>query len=260
MTSRINAPSAMNNNRRPVVLGLPATELHNDGPNLRRCVRRRNRGALLIGICFVVCLVLASAAGRAEDTVQTDRRTPARQTVSEIWAAALATAAYDDLAPDVIDKVVLTLADCVGVMTYNAGLDEVRRFHSVTATGGRAEATELVTGRRVPLAQAAAINAFAIHGHEIDDSNLRNQLRASCVAVPAPLATLYQPYRPVQDDYRKKFDRLTARLAPDAREKLWRHVMNVKAAKDVSQWCRELTRLMWIPTDRIDDKVGRARE
>lgn len=109
-------------------------------------------------------------------------------TVSEAWFAAAAEARFEQLTPDVRRHLVLALADALGVVAYTREVEETRRYAALGSDRGPAEATELVSGARVNRETAAAINAFAIHGAEIDDSNLRNQLRASCVAIPAPLA------------------------------------------------------------------------
>ncbi len=110
------------------------------------------------------------------------------QPVAVEWAQAINPLEFEDLDEEIVTKLRFTVCDWVGVLAHTSQLEQVRRFRQLKDTGGRKEATELVTGSKLPLATAAAINAFAIHGHEIDDSNLRNQLRASCIAVPAPLA------------------------------------------------------------------------
>lgn len=114
--------------------------------------------------------------------------TTAAEPVAVEWAQAINPLQFEDLDDEIVTKLQLTVCDWVGVLAHTSQLEQVQRFRQLTDTGGRKEATELVTGTKLPLAKAAAINAFAIHGHEIDDSNLRNQLRASCIAVPAPLA------------------------------------------------------------------------
>jgi len=123
----------------------------------------------------LVAILLTSSA-RADDSVAVR------------WARIVNRLGYDDLQENVVEKLRLTMCDWVGAVAYTSQLQLVRRFRDVTDTEGRGEATELVRGQKLPLTAAAAVNAFAIHGHEVDDSNLRNQLRASCVAVPAPLA------------------------------------------------------------------------
>lgn len=125
---------------------------------------------------FVFSLLLPGREGMAEEPV------------AVVWAQEVNRLKFEDLDENVAHKLRLSVCDWVGVVAHTSQLEQVHRFLAVTDTGGREEATELVTGRRVPLAEAAAVNAFAIHGHEIDDSNLRNQLRATCIAVPAPLA------------------------------------------------------------------------
>jgi len=116
----------------------------------------------------------------------------AEPSISESWSRSIQQLEFDHLSAEIVDKLTLTLADCVGVMTFTGGLEEVRLYSRLTNSGGTPAATELVTGQMIPEDDAAAINALAIHGYEIDDSNLRNQLRASCVAVPAVLALAQQ--------------------------------------------------------------------
>jgi len=135
--------------------------------------------ALRSDLCVVLTVstaILLTSSARAADSVAVQ------------WARVVNQVQYDDLQDDIVAKLRLTVCDWVGAVAYTSQLPQVRRFRDVTDTGGRCEATELVTGRKLPLGAAAAINGFAIHGHEVDDSNLRNTLRASCIAVPAPLA------------------------------------------------------------------------
>lgn len=155
------------------------------------CARRRRDVRRAIGRAAISLLLLFVALAAAYQLDHPRRATAGDATaltVTQTWARQVAGAGYDDLPPPVVEKLVLTLADCAGVWVYASGLEHVERFRELTDSAGRGEATEWVSGRRVSLAEAAAINAFALHAHEIDDSNLRNQLRASCAAVPAPLA------------------------------------------------------------------------
>ncbi len=151
-------------------------------PNFTNCLsgrasrtagRRRTNALGLVPLLLVTWCRIAAAA---------------EPTVAEVWSDEVVQLSFESLSPAVIEKLRYTLCDSIGVMVYTSQLDEVRRYRDATDDGGNAEATELVTGRRVPCGAAAAINAFAIHGYEIDDSNLRNQVRASCVAIPAVLA------------------------------------------------------------------------
>lgn len=128
--------------------------------------------AWVVGAC-VACGIVRAAEERS---------------LSEEYASAVARLSFEQLSPAVVDKVLWTLTDCAGVLVYTSQLEEVLRYRDLTVSSGAEEATEWVAGTRVSLAQAAAVNAFALHGHEVDDSNLRNQLRASCVALPAPWA------------------------------------------------------------------------
>jgi 2-methylcitrate dehydratase PrpD len=132
---------------------------------------------------LLLLLLLCPAQAFAADT-------PESPSITQAWAAAVLRLDDSQLAPEILDKLSYTLADSVGILAYTSQLEECRRFAALQpdAAGNTPAAHELVTGRRVSTADAAAINAFAIHGHEIDDSNLRNQLRASCVAIPAALA------------------------------------------------------------------------
>ena len=54
----------------------------------------------------------------------------------------------------------------------------------------------------------------------------------------------FAPYAPVRAQYRRKFDRLAVRLAPDRREELWRHVASLPQQQSVRAFCRRLAELM----------------
>ncbi len=176
------------------------------------------------GVWVFALLAAGGALQTAKPILAADPLPVRTNSVSQHWAAGALALEYEELPPAVVEKAVLSLADALGVVVYTRALDEVQRFRAAaaamppraataaplsdlsgapsTATPGPAPlvngkpalaatelaATELVTGALVSPASAAAINAFAIHGAEIDDSNLRNQLRAGCVAIPAPLA------------------------------------------------------------------------
>jgi len=140
--------------------------------------------ATLCGLAIVWCF---GHTGAAEPAAAEPAKEPS---ITNAWATAIERVDFSQLAPEVIDKLSFTLADAVGILAYTSQLEECRRFAALQpdAVGDTPAARELVTGRLVGTADAAAINAFAVHGHEIDDSNLKNQLRASCVALPAALA------------------------------------------------------------------------
>lgn len=110
------------------------------------------------------------------------------QSVTEVWADAIAKARYADLAPEVIQRAKLCILDNLGVLAHTSTLPELRSYlDRQFQIGGPAEATVWGYNRKLPLETAVACNALLIHGNEIDDSDFRSNYRASCVSLPAPL-------------------------------------------------------------------------
>lgn len=89
----------------------------------------------------------------------------------------------------VAERLAWTLLDGVAVMRYSSRLHASEPFvRSLSDRVGTPAAS--VPALRLTLAaeNAAAVNAFLLHATEIDDSDLRGQLRASSVVLPAILA------------------------------------------------------------------------
>jgi len=89
----------------------------------------------------------------------------------------------------VAERMVWTVLDNLGVIAFGSGLEAPASFAAYMATRtGAPRATILGTGRPAAAESAAAANAYLVHAAEIDDSDLRSQLRASAVLFPAVLA------------------------------------------------------------------------
>lgn len=94
------------------------------------------------------------------------------------------------LSPEVGRRMVWTVLDNAAVIAHGARLEVSRTFARAMAApgGGGSRARILGTGLSAPPARAAAANAYVIHADEIDDSDFRGQIRASCVIMGAALA------------------------------------------------------------------------
>ncbi|HPE29681.1 MAG TPA: MmgE/PrpD family protein [Parvularculaceae bacterium] len=90
---------------------------------------------------------------------------------------------------EVAERTAWTLADVMGAMLYASTLPEAIEVAQFFARGSRSdEAFVPATDLSATEMQAAAATAFLIHAAEIDDSDLRGQLRASAVIMSSSLA------------------------------------------------------------------------
>ena len=113
---------------------------------------------------------------------------------TEALAEAVWRAGDAALPEEVRERLVWTLIDNVGVMLHGARLPEGVRFAALMRERtGDPVASIPGGGGQAPVERAAAAQAFLIHAAEIDDSDLRAQLRASAGALPA-LLTLAEAY------------------------------------------------------------------
>ena len=91
--------------------------------------------------------------------------------------------------PEVRERVGWTILDGLGVMRFGAGLAAVKPYlGNVAGRVGTPSGSVPAAGLTLAAENAAAANAFLIHAAEIDDSDLRGQLRASAVVLPTLLA------------------------------------------------------------------------
>ncbi len=99
-------------------------------------------------------------------------------------------AAREAAVPEAVaERTAWTLLDAMGAIVHGARLPSTRPVVAMfAARKGTPEA--MIYGRRMraPVELAAAANAFLIHADEVDDSDLRAQLRASAVILPTALA------------------------------------------------------------------------
>jgi 2-methylcitrate dehydratase PrpD len=90
----------------------------------------------------------------------------------------------------VAERMAWTLLDGIAVIRFGASLERAAPFVKGMADRvGTPSATVPALSLKLAAENAAAIHAFLIHAAEIDDSDLRGQLRASAVVLPAVLAT-----------------------------------------------------------------------
>jgi len=114
----------------------------------------------------------------------------AAQSITEQWADTIVGATYDELTPEVVERVKYNLLDSIAVMLFTSGLEDARVYlGKPLANGGRPEATVWGIGKKLPVEVAADCNAFLLHGHEISDSDFRSGMRFSCVTL-APTLTV----------------------------------------------------------------------
>jgi len=113
------------------------------------------------------------------------------QSITETWADKAVKLRYEDLAPEVAERVKLCILDAIGVMLYTSSLDESKLYLTrPLAQGGAAEAVVWGINVKLPLETAGACNTYLIHGHEIDDGDTRagGGVHPTCVVAGSALA------------------------------------------------------------------------
>jgi len=116
-------------------------------------------------------------------------RSPGRDVGVDI-AAAMAKVVFDDLPPATVAAAKRSLLDTISVILGASGLvdDAGILVDVVRESGGRAEATILGFGTRVPAPAAALVNGAMVHGLDYDDCYQGLALHPSGPTVPAALA------------------------------------------------------------------------
>lgn len=130
--------------------------------------------------------VAGAAAGLAASAFDAGAAEPS---LSRSLAAAVVSSRGAPVPSEVLDRTVWTVIDCLGAMIFAAGTPEVETFMTLVR-GRRGKPTARVLGAGVTAAveYAAAGGAFLIHANEIDDGDMRSQLRASAVIMSTALA------------------------------------------------------------------------
>lgn len=131
--------------------------------------------------CVGTLLACVLCAGKVESD-------DAQPSVSQNWSCQISRMRFEDLSQEVVEKLTVTLCDAAAVMIYASENAKVQAFREVERAQGSTNATEFVMGTQVDPQSAAAINAFALQAPNMADSNIRCEVRASPVAVPAVLA------------------------------------------------------------------------
>lgn len=130
--------------------------------------------------------VVSAATGLAVTALEGKAAEPS---LSQSIAAALVASRETTIPPEVLDRTIWSVIDCLGVMIFAVGTPEVEAFMSlVNSRRGKPAARVLGAGVTAAVEYAAAGGAFLIHANEIDDGDMRSQLRASSVIMSTALA------------------------------------------------------------------------
>ncbi|MBI3967936.1 MAG: MmgE/PrpD family protein [Chloroflexi bacterium] len=96
---------------------------------------------------------------------------------------------YEDLPEHVVADAKLRFMDTIGVCLLSSRMDFSQPVADmVREQGGRAEATVLGFGDRVPASQAVLVNGVLAHGSEYDDTDAGSGIHPSCTVVTTALA------------------------------------------------------------------------
>jgi len=110
-------------------------------------------------------------------------------TVSEQLCAWSSGLRYEDIPPEVVDKVKLLVLDALGLAVAATNLGEARAVVDVVTTqGGLREATLFGSGERLPAGGAALVNAARIHALDFDDTHMQAVIHSSCFVVGTALS------------------------------------------------------------------------
>jgi 2-methylcitrate dehydratase PrpD len=96
---------------------------------------------------------------------------------------------YEDLPPEVVERMKLSVLDSVGCCLYGATLPWTRKVAALAeAEGARPVAALMGMGRRTSVALAALVNGTAGHAFELDDIHKESIVHAGSLATPVALA------------------------------------------------------------------------
>jgi len=96
---------------------------------------------------------------------------------------------YEDLPPEVVERQRMALLDTLGAAIAGITGEGVQALAAMYADmGGRAEATALPAGRRLPMPAAAMLNGVAGRAWDLDDVHEQNTCHVNVNVVPAILA------------------------------------------------------------------------
>ncbi|WGM40631.1 MmgE/PrpD family protein [Caulobacter sp. NIBR1757] len=113
----------------------------------------------------------------------------AQPSLAQSLAAATVASRDRPVPSEVLDRTVWSVIDCLGAMIFAAGTPEVGPFMTLVGSRrGKPRARVLGAGVTAAVEYAAAGGAFLIHANEMDDGDMRSQLRASSVIMSTALA------------------------------------------------------------------------
>ncbi len=102
------------------------------------------------------------------------------------FAAALA---FEQIPPEVIDKIKLCILDNLGCAIFGASLPAMQKLISVAAAEGAApEAAVFGAPLRTSAALAALVNGTSAHAFQLDEIHIESTLHPGSLALPAALA------------------------------------------------------------------------
>jgi 2-methylcitrate dehydratase PrpD len=96
---------------------------------------------------------------------------------------------YDDIPPDAVERMKLSVLDSIGCCLYGATLPWTRQVAALAeAEGARPVASLMGMGKRTSVALAALVNGTAGHAFELDDIHKESIVHAGSLATPVALA------------------------------------------------------------------------
>ena len=114
---------------------------------------------------------------------------PLNENATRDLAAFASALRFEDLPPDVIERIKLCVLDSFGCCLFGATLPWTRKVAELALSeGARAGATLIGMGARTSASLAALVNGTAGHAFELDDIHKESILHMGSLAIPAALA------------------------------------------------------------------------
>lgn len=104
-------------------------------------------------------------------------------------AAFAASVRYEDIPPEVVDRIKTSVLDSIGCCLFGATLPWTQHVQAMVEEEGAAPVASLFgTGRKASVANAVLVNATAGHAFELDDIHKESIVHPGSIALPVALA------------------------------------------------------------------------
>lgn len=113
---------------------------------------------------------------------------PATTSIARTIGAFAEQLTWDDIPPEVVDRAVLYILDCVGIAFASTHYDFAKRSLAAITSLGSGDHPVIAHQHRVGLRDAALLNGILVHGLDYDDTHVPGVIHASASTFPAAMA------------------------------------------------------------------------